>query len=297
MMLVALLGWLVAMPLSAQGTVFNGNAPHSPVDDQVCPGSGTVAEEIPWQPAWGLVGLRIIPAGPKIAPNGLEYHPNFSLDLNFNFWLWRSQGLYVFSDMRLWGERGEYGVTNERDGFLGTSKREFDLSGGVAWNYTGHWEARAFGYTNNNLNRGTSEINPNGFTDGFGLENRYYLSSEYDRLGQTGFDVARATFLSFGYYPSKEMVGNDGQTFNPGLLLRAYLIYDLWDWPCYLYGDTTYISERSLHPRLLLFDVGVAVRPISSCPQCEFRLGVENTADLQVHDDLSLWYASVRYIY
>ena len=109
--------------------------------------------------------------------------------------------------------------------------------------------------------------------------------------------MARATFLSFGYYPSKEMVGNDGQTFDPGLLLRAYLIYDLWDWPCYLYSDTTYISERSFQPRLLLFDVGVAVRPFSACPQCEFRFGAENTADLQVHDDYSLWYASIRYIY
>ena len=109
--------------------------------------------------------------------------------------------------------------------------------------------------------------------------------------------MARATFVSIGYYPSKSMVGNDGQTFRPGLLLRAYLIYDLWDWPCYLYGDVSYISERALRPRLLLFDAGIAVRPFRSCRQCEFRLGVEDTADLRVRNDLNLWYVALRYIY
>ncbi len=109
--------------------------------------------------------------------------------------------------------------------------------------------------------------------------------------------MARATFISFGYYPSKSMVGNDGQTFRPGLLLRAYLIYDLWDWPCYLYGNVSYISERSLRPRLVLFDVGLAVRPFRACQQCEFRLGAEDTADLRVRDDFNLWYVTLRYIY
>jgi hypothetical protein len=246
---------------------------------------------------WGLVGLRAIPAGPKIAPNGEEFHPNFSLDFNFNCWIWPSQGLYLFADMRLWGERGEFGVTNGRDGWLGTSKREFDLSGGLAWNYYGPWEARASGYTQNNLNRGFSLITPAGFHDGFGLENRYYLSPEYAKLGQTGFDVTRATFLSVGYFPSKDMVGNDRQSFRPGLLLRAYLTCDLGDWPCYLFGDATYISERALQPRLLLFDTGVAARPLPCCRQCELRLGVENTGDFQAHNVLNLWYVSLRYIF
>jgi hypothetical protein len=255
------------------------------------------AETIPWQTAWGLAGLRVIPAGPKVAPNGEEYHPNFSMDLDFNFWVWRSQGLYLFADMRLWGERGEYGVTNRRDSWLGTSKREFDLSGGAAWNYAGPWEARAFGYTQNNLNRGYSLVTPSGFGDGFGLENRYYLSPAYAKLGQTGFDVERATFLSIGYFPSKNMVGNDGRSFRPGLMLRAYLTCDLWDWPCYVFGDATYVSERSFQSRLLTFDVGFAARPFSSCQQCEFRFGAENTADFQVHNVQNLWYVSIRYIF
>jgi hypothetical protein len=311
MMVACLLGLLGAMPASAQETVSPGAAPtcpdfqfcpfphHVPASrprssdpDEVCP-----VEASPWQTVWGLIGLRAIPAGPKTAPNGEEYHPNFSIDVDFNFWVWRSQGFYAFADMRLWGQKAEHGVTNGRDGFLGTSKREFDLSGGGAWNYAGPWEARAFGYTLNNLNRGLDLVTPVGFNDGFGMENRYYLSPEYAKLGQTGFDVARADFVSIGYFPSKDLVGNDGQAFKPGLLLRAILTCDVWDWPCYLFEDATYISERSLHPKLLLFDVGIAARPFSSCQQCEFRLGVENTADFQVHNVQNLWYASVRLVY
>jgi hypothetical protein len=317
MMMAWLWGLLGAMPLSAQETASVGAAlTGSPVsqlsrlpetDPASLPQASTGAEvgqveALPsppaeWQSVWGVVGLRAIPAGPRVASNGEEYHPNFSMDLNFNFWMWRSQGLYLFADMSLWGEKGEYGVTNGRDGFVGTSKREFNLSGGAAWNYAGPWEARAFGYTDNNLNRGLNLVSPAGFTDGFGLENRYYLSPEYAKMGQPGFDVAKATFLSFGYYPSKDMVGNDGQTFQPGLMLRAYLTYDLWDWPCYAFGDATYISERSFQPKLLLFDLGFAARPFRSCQQCEFRLGVDSTADLQVHNVQNLWYASFRFIF
>src|SRR5690242_18789686 len=45
---------------------------------------GGIAEPVPWQTAWGLLGLRALPAGLRVAPNGGEYHPNFSIDLNFN---------------------------------------------------------------------------------------------------------------------------------------------------------------------------------------------------------------------
>jgi hypothetical protein len=262
----------------------------------------TVEEVVPvgaptWQTAWGLAGLRAIPAGPKTAPNGFEYHPNFSLDLNLNIWIWRGQGLYAFTDMRLWGEKGEFRVTNPHDGAVGTSKRQFDLDGGAAWNYAGSWELRAFGYTQNNLNRGNDPLKPWGFTDGFGLENRYYLSAEYARLGQTGFDVARATFLSIGYLPSKTLVGNDGRMFKPGPTLGAYLIRDLWNWPCYVFGDAMYIGESSFRPRLLLFDVGVAARPFPSHRQWEIRLGAENTGDFQSHNVQNLWYGSLRFIF
>lgn len=311
MAVALLLGWLAAAPrIAAQEPTFGwatfDEAPPTtiwPPSDVAIPPPAAASGEIgateawSWQTAWGVVSLHAIPAGPRIAPDGELYHPNFTLDLDFNFWVWRSQRVYVFADMSLWGETGEDGVTNGRDGFLGTSKREFDLSGGVAWNYAGSWELRAFGYTDNNLNRGTDLVTPSGFNDGFGIENRYYLSPEYAKLGQTGFDVTKATFVSIGYYPSKSMIGNDGQQFEPGMMLRAYLTYDLWDWPCYVYGDVTYISERSFRPRLLLFDLGVAVRPFSALRQFELRLGAQDTADLRVRDDFNLWYVSLRYIY
>jgi hypothetical protein len=99
------------------------------------------------------------------------------------------------------------------------------------------------------------------------------------------------------------MVGNDGQTFNPGLMLRAYLTHDLGDWPAYAYGDVTFICERSLQPKLLLFDLGVAARPCGLWPALnawrnwELRLGVESTADLQLGDVQNLWYFSVRLVF
>jgi hypothetical protein len=318
-----LLAWLfalaAAMPLSAQeaaawGAVLpnsldrQAGPPTEPVLASEAPAS-TAAEAgldgpLPWQTVWGLVGVRVFAAGPKEAPNGQEYHPAFSLDLNFNCWVWRSQGLYLFADIRFWNERPEYGVTNGKDSSaLGFSKRQFDLVGGAAWNYAGPWEARVYGYTLNNLNRGLDLVHPAGLNDGFGMENRCYLSKEYAKLGHAGFDVARADFLAIGYYLTKDMVGNDGQPFNPGLMLRAYLTYDLWNWPAYTFGDVTFISERSLHPKLLLFDVGLAARPFSAWQtfsawqNWEFRLGVENTADWQVGSVQNLWYASVRVIF
>jgi hypothetical protein len=264
-------------------------SPHCPVE--------TTPAAVPWQTVWGVAGLRAIPAGPKTAPNGLEYHPNFSMDLDLNGWLWRSQGLYLFGDARFWGQKSEDGVTNSRDGVLGTSKREFDLSGGAAWNYWGAWEARAWGYSFSNLNRGNSPVTPSGFNDGSCLENRYYLSPEYANLGKTGFDVTRASFVSAGYYPSKEMVGNDGQLFKPGAFVRAYLTWDLWELPCYAFGDATLLCEQSFRAKLFLFDLGLAARPFHRCEQCEFRLGVENTGDFDTHGVQNLWYISVRYVF
>ncbi len=309
-MAVCFLGLLAATPLFAQETpvaepaasvdgslnsvpttIPAAEAPDAPSEES-CPANAPL-----WQAPWGLTALRIIPAGPKVAPNGQEYHPNFSMDLDINWWIWRGQRIYAFADARFWGEKSEFGVTNARDGFFGTSKRQFDLSGGAAWNYAGPWEVRAFGYSMSNLNRGSNLLTPYGLEDGFGMENRYYLSPEYAKLGQPGFDTAKATFLSVGYYPSKNMVGNDGATFKPGLFLRAYLTYDLWDWPCYAFGDATFLTESSLQPKLLTFDVGVAARPFSSFQQLEFRLGAENTADVQVGNTQSLWYASIRYIF
>jgi hypothetical protein len=310
MLLAGLLGLLAATPLLAQEADAQPpppalTLPAEPHGTVAWPGPSSAGavptvgpEELPpLEIAWGLAGLRIFADGPKIAPNGEEYHPSFSLDLDVNFWIWPSQGLYLFGDMRFWGERPEAGVTNGRDGGLGFSKRQFDLIGGPAWNYAGPWEARVFGYTLSNLNRGLDLATPYGGNDGFGVENRYYLSEEYTRLGHAGFDIAKASFLSVGYYPTKVMIDNDGQTFQPGLMLRAYLTQDLWNWPAYAFGDVTFITERSMRPKLCLFDLGLAARPFTSCKHWEFRAGVENTGDFETHSVLNLWYVSARCIF
>jgi hypothetical protein len=305
MLTVLLSGLLGAAPLAAQ----EAGAPACPAPEgELVPASEDPPVPAPgagpagpfagsgWLPLWGVIGLRVID-GPRIAPNGQRFHPSFSLDQNLNLWVWPSQGLYLFGDLRFWGQRPEDGVTNGRDGGLGFSKREFDLTGGPAWNYAGFWEARVSGYSLSNLNRGNDQVRPSGVLDGAIVENRYYLSEEYARLGQPGYDVARATFLSAGVFPTKELIGNDGQRFKPLGMLRAYLTYDLFDWPVYAFGDATLISDRQVKPRLLLFDVGLAARPFASWRQWEFRAGAENTADFQVGNVLNLWYVSLRYVY
>jgi hypothetical protein len=237
---------------------------------------------------WGLTGLRGYVYGDQTAPNGVEFKPLFSLDLNLNIWLWREQRLYAFTDDRFWGQRAAPGITNAAQGAFDFSKREFDLSTGLAWNYLDHLEARAFAYSFNNLNRGTSEVRPSGYNDGVGVENRWYVGGTYDELGQPGFDVARASFLSVGYYPTKDMVDADGNLFKPGLFARAYLVQDLREC-CYLYLDSQLIGEKSFTPKLLNLDGGIAVRPFSLPSHFEVRLGADGHYDLQFHE----WEANV----
>jgi hypothetical protein len=318
-----LVAWLLVLaavvPVSAQEVAVQGDAAATaPPKEQAAadassvvvpdpfspkPAEGVPPEERNWETVWGVVGIRVFIEGPKTAPNGEIYHPSFSLDLDFNYWVWRAIGLYVFADMRFWAERPEYSDTNGKDGGLGFSKREFDLVGGGAWNYWGPLEARLYGYTYNNLNRGNSEIDPSGFEDGFVAENRYYFTQEYQKLGQKGYDVERADFVSIGYYVTKNLVGNDGQSFTPGLFLRASLTQDLWKLPAYVYGDFQFITESTLQAKLMLFDVGAAVRPFehwemfSAWQNWELRLGVENTGDFQTKSVQSLPYATIRVVF
>jgi hypothetical protein len=319
-LIASLFAWALALPAPAQDAAAppgaalpppgdgqaGGAADPVPVPEAPVPsGDGPCqADWLPWKPVWGVVGLRGIGAGPKEAPNGQEYHPHSSLDLDFNVWVWPARGLYLFGDLRFWNQRAEYGVTNTRDNhFFGFSKRQLDLEGGPAWNYWGPLEARLWGYTFNNLNRGLNPVRPAGFNDGFGVENRYYLSEEYARLGRSGFDVERADFLSVGYYLTKDLVGNDGRDFKPSLMLRAYLTQDLGSWPVFAFGDVTMISDRSLQPRLLVFDLGLAARPLCLWERMaawrgwEFRLGAENTADFHTHNVQDLWYAAIRIVF
>jgi hypothetical protein len=260
------------------------------------------AEEEPAPPravaVWGDAELRGYAFGDQVAPNGQEFKALFRLDLDFNFWVWQSQGVYLFGDTRFWGQRASPGVTNANQGAFDFSKREFDFTGGVAWNYCDRFEARAFAYSFNNLNRGSSLVKPTGYADGIGLENRLYLNEVYDALGTEDFDVSRATFLSAGFYPSKNMVDSHGNSFHPGPFARAVLTYDLLGEKCYLYGDFQFLGTRSFTPKRLDADAGVAVRPWDrQRPRLEFRLGASETYDLQNRDPETNLYGSVRITY
>lgn len=246
---------------------------------------------------WGLVNLRGYAQGQQVAPNGFEFTPIFLADFHFNFWLWRSQGLYGFTDTNFWGQKAAPGITNPTQGAFDFSKREFDLSAGLAWNYAGRWEARAFAYSFNNLNRGFSPTAPRGFADGVGLENRYYLTDNYDQLGTAEFDLARATFISVGYYPTKEMVDGEGRAFKPGAFVRAYLTQDLWEDRCYLYADSTLLAARAVTPKLLTLDAGIAFRPFPKAQRWEFRLGSADLFDLKNHGVDTSLYGAIRLVF
>ncbi len=244
----------------------------------------------PYKSVWGVFDGKLFPDARRMAPNGVPYHPIASLDLDFNFWLWRSQRIYLFGIARFWTRQDDDQplVAGPRDGpraswngLFNWSKREYDILPGAAWNYWGAWEARVFAYSMNNLNRGLSLDVPTGFNDGVGVENRYYLSPEYARLGREGYNISRATFLSVGYYPSKVMVGLDGKFFAPGPFVRGYLTWDIPGTWCYLFADTQLTGKSSFQPKLLQTDAGLALVPFRRNPMFEFRLGSEVVADYQ----------------
>jgi hypothetical protein len=246
---------------------------------------------------WGVAGLRGFVLGDQIAPNGQEFKQLFSLDLNFNCWLWPEEGLYLFSDTSFWGQKPGTGITNPKQGVFDFSKREMDLDLGFAWNYRGPWEARVFAYSFNNLNRGQSLTKPSGYADGVGLENRYYIGAEYERLGTDTYDVTRANFLSAGFFPTKDMTDGSGQSFEPGPFARAYLTWDLLGERCYLFADSEFICTRSFTPKLLQYDAGVAARPFARAPRWEFRFGVEGLYDLQWRELEIGLYGAIRLSY
>lgn len=246
---------------------------------------------------WGLSGVRGYAFGQQVAPNGLEFSPLFTLDLNLNAWLWREQCLYLFCDTRFWGQKAAPGITNPSQGVFDFSKREFDLDLGLAWNYYDNLEARFFAYSFNNLNRGSSSTQPSGYNDGVGLEQRWYVGGTYPELGSEGFDVARATFLSAGFYPTKDMVDADGNVFKPGPFARAYLTLDLIDERWYLFVDAQAIAKQSLVVKILYADAGTAFRPFTRAHHVEFRIGSENKYDPQAHELETNFYGAVRLIF
>lgn len=247
---------------------------------------------------WGIVGFKIYPYGERTGPNGSEFAQLFSLDFNFNIWLSREHKVYAFGESSFWGQKPGLGITNAHQGNFDFSKREFDFNVGVAWNYAGPWEARVFGYSANNLNRGLSATSPAGYNDGLGIENRYYIGKTYADLGTAQFDLAKATFLSVGYYPSKEMTDTEGLLFKPGPFVRAYVIYDrISFWGSYLFADLSLLGTKSWSLELFHSNVGLAARPFETMPRFELRTGVDNLIDIPRGDTQTSIYLEFRYIY
>jgi hypothetical protein len=237
---------------------------------------------------WGIAEIDGY-LGQRMAPNGLRYHPDYGVNLDFNIWVWPAKGLYLFDETLFW-----MGTTHE----LNFTKRELDLNIGVAWNYFGRLEARIFGYSYNNLNRGVSPEQSAGYDDGFGIENRFYLSQTYDALGTSEFDQANATFVSIGFFPTKTLTGADGLQFHPSLYSRAYLTCEVFKDCCYVYADATFIAQQQpFKAKLLNTDIGAALRPLHHVPRLEFRAGCLDVWDIQVGNARLVGYLSIRYVF
>jgi len=246
---------------------------------------------------FGVAGIRVFADGNRMAPNGYEFTPIGDLTLNFNLWLLRKHHVYLFADTDFWMQKAAPGITNSRQGSFDFSKREFDYTLGLAWNYWGAQELRLSAYSLNNLNRGKYRNKPWGFADGTIIENRWYLGGEYSLLGTEDYDIARANFLAAGYMPTKELLDNMGERFKPGPFIRAYLTGNILSSRHYLYTDTQLIGNRSFELSLLQEDCGLAFRPFKQAPRAEFRFGVLVVADTQNSDTDASWYGQFRIVY
>jgi hypothetical protein len=256
--------------------------------DAVCPPIGNDRYRFGKLEVWGFLDMPVYATGTRQAPNGVYFDPLFAMGGNFNIGLIPDKKLYLFGNTSVWMQRPGAGITNPSQGNLDFSKREFDFNAGIAWNYFGSLELRVSAYALNNLNRGVSLSSPAGFKDGVLIENRYYFGSA-DK-----YDVSRLSFVSLGYYPTKSLVGGNGEDFHPGMFARAYVTYDIPFLNSYLYGDVKYTAERAVKPRLLELDAGWALRPFAQFRNLEFRVGSDLTTDLQDNVTRDLVYGAVR---
>jgi hypothetical protein len=236
---------------------------------------------------WGVVGVTGYATGTHEAPNGFAFDPLVGLDSDLNYGLLPNKQLYLFLQDGLWVQRSAPGAS-------GKSQRELDADFGLAWNYFDSLELRASAYSLNNLNRGTSVARPSGYNDGLALENRYYFSPP-DLYPTDIYDIGRLSFVGLGYYPTKELIGNNGQTFRPGLFVHGYMTEDLpTPLRSYLYGGAQMTAQDGATPRLVDLDMGLALRPFADRQNLELRLGDSLVDDLRAHVTRNLVYGSVR---
>jgi hypothetical protein len=244
-----------------------------------------------WPEVWGFTGIDVFATGNKMAPNGQVYYPLGSVFIDINVGFLPQKRLYAFGQGAFWAQKPSSGVTNGDQGNFDFSKRQMDLLVGGAWRYYGPLEARVFAFSYSNLNRGFDMVVPAGYNDGVGIENRYYI------FKSNAYDLPRLNFLSIGYMPTKEITGEDGIFFKPGVFARAYLTYEFVPIKYYVYADQEVLCQQYADPRLLFFNDGFAARPFDKFNGLEFRVGVFNTVDVKVERDRTLVYALIQFVF
>lgn len=244
-----------------------------------------------WPEVWGFTGIDVFASGKKMGPNGQLYYPLGTLFADLNVGFLPEKRLYIYGQGVFWAQKPTSGVTNGDQGNFDFSKRQMDLTLGGAWRYYGPLEFRAFAFSYNNLNRGFDLNVPEGYNDGVGFENRYYI------FKSNAYDLPRLNFLSLGYMPTKEITGQDGYLFKPGFFARAYLTYEFVRRKYYVFADTELMCQTGFDPRLLFFNDGFAARPFDQLPGLEFRIGAFNTVDVQVDITRTLTYFLVQVIF
>jgi hypothetical protein len=271
-------GLLQAMPAPLAQTAPPTTCVASAASDTApCPVPPQTGPEV-----WGFVGFDGYFTGLRTAPNGLSYDPLLSLYSDINVGLLPNKKLYLFLD-------NDFGIQRNSTRFPGLSQRQFDADYGLAWNWWASMEFRIFGYAFNNLNRGTSLSAPEGFKDGYGLENRYYF--HYHDI----YDISRLGYISVGYFPSNALVGNNGQSFKPSAFARGYLTESLpTPFTSYLFGGLGVTGESGAGPRLFGGDFGIAVRPVTDRQNLELRVGDAFNDDLKASETRNFIYGGVR---
>lgn len=244
-----------------------------------------------WPEVWGFTGIDVFASGKKMGPNGQLYYPLGTLFADLNVGFLPEKRLYIYGQGVFWAQKPTSGVTNGDQSNFDFSKRQMDLTLGGAWRYYGPLEFRAFAFSFNNLNRGFDLNVPEGYNDGVGFENRYYI------FKSNAYDLPRLNFLSLGYMPTKEITGQDGYLFKPGFFARAYLTYEFVRRKYYVFADTEMLCQTGFDPRLLFFNDGFAARPFDQLPGLEFRIGAFNTVDVQVDITRTLPYFLVQVIF
>ena len=237
---------------------------------------------------WGMVGLQFDASGDRISPNGTSSDPIFAVDSVFKYGLTDSRSVYLFSESRVWIEPSS--SISARNGL---SPRELDLDIGGAWNLWSNIEMRASAYAFSNIDRGVSTTKPFGFKDGVKVEARYLFPS------YRSYDTGRVNFISFGYLPTKELVGGNGIGFKPGLFTHIHLTQDipLFSFPAYLYADLQAQAAAPATPRLFSGDFGLALRPFGAGRHVELRLGYGRNDDVKTASSANLAYGGLRYIF